>query len=118
MNNFEIDFSKKHQAELVKVQSLYRSEYFKQGLTYIFRLVESELVVHRTVNIPSTLQGKKTLFHLFTEALVERPIPESMLSKPNMLAKSIEKEGAGKLVELKLVPSKNGYLNIEEISLA
>jgi hypothetical protein len=117
MNNFEIDFSKKHQAELVKVQSLYRSEYFKQGLTYSFRLIESEFVVHRTINIPSTLQGKKTLFHIFADAFTKKPIPESMLHKPNMLAKTIEQEGYGKIVELSLAPSKNGYLNIEGIGL-
>jgi hypothetical protein len=117
MIKFEIDFSRKHQAELVKVQSLYRAEYFRQGLTYSFRLIESEIVVHRTVNIPNTLQGKKTLFHLFTDAFTKKPIPESMLQKPNMLAKTIEQEGSGKIVELCLAPSKNGYLNIEGISL-
>ena len=116
--NSDIDYRIEHKAELVKVKSIYRGEYEKQGLMLFFKLLNTETIVHRTLCIPRSLHGKKTLFHSFARTLVDYDLSDTLLSKPNKLAKQIETEALGKEVMLKIAPGSNGYLNIEKIGHA
>ena len=116
--NTDIDFRTEHKAELVKVKSIYRGEYEKQGLMLFFKLSNTETIVHRTLCIPKNFNGKKTVFHSFSRVLLDYDLPGTLLSKPNKLAKQIEAEALGKEVMLRIAPGSNGYLNIEKIGHA
>jgi hypothetical protein len=115
----KLDCNKLHYAELVKVKSIYRGEYEKQGLMFFFKINETEIVVHRTTCIPKTLHAKKTVFHDFINALTDKPLDESLFDKPNQLARLIENMSHGTNVGLKIEPSNNSYVyNITEIHVA
>lgn len=100
-----IDQAKTYHATLTAVKCTYRLRFDTQGLQLFFYIHELDATTSRTMSLPKTLRPTSTTYTDCLGPIMVKTYDDELLLKPNLLAKALENDLAGKVYGVRLAPT-------------